>query len=77
MMSRRAGIQGAEPHQWFSNTVPLAAMRSMLGVRAGDLEPYRFRKRRLVLSARIKIAFMVSVLSCCVAPGGVSDVLLL
>ena len=37
MMSRRAGMQGADPSQWLSWTTPLVARRLMLGARTQSL----------------------------------------
>jgi hypothetical protein len=57
MMSLRAGMQGADPHQWLSKTTPLFARRSILGVIAGSFEPYVDRNLRFKVSHRIKITF--------------------
>ena len=37
MMSRRAGMQGADPSQWLSWTTPLFASRVMFGARTQSL----------------------------------------
>ena len=60
MMSRRAGMHGAEPHQWLSNTTDRRASRSIFGVMAASLPaPYADSMRRLSVSHRMKMVFML------------------